>query len=57
MYVNEPSSDVRGEWRPWAGAPENYDLSIAALVAIGTMSADIAGTLSIKFQARAKMRS
>ena len=32
-------------WRPWAGAPENYELSIAALVANGTMNADIAGTL------------
>jgi hypothetical protein len=32
-------------WNPWAGAPENYHLSIAALVANGTMDADVAGTL------------
>lgn len=33
------------EWIPWAGAPENYRLSMADLVANGTMSADVAGTL------------
>jgi hypothetical protein len=32
-------------WNPWAGAPGNYHLSIAALVANGTMDAEIAGTL------------
>ena len=32
-------------WQPWAGAPENYKLSIAALVQNGTMDAEIAGTL------------
>lgn len=32
-------------WNPWAGAPGNYHLSIAALVANGTMDADVAGTL------------
>lgn len=32
-------------WNPWAGAPDNYNLSIAALVANGTMDAAIAGTL------------
>src|SRR4051812_17272011 len=35
----------RREWQPWAGTPENYKLSIAELVANGTMDADIAGTL------------
>ena len=32
-------------WIPWAGAPENYHLSIADLVANGTMDAKVAGTL------------
>jgi hypothetical protein len=32
-------------WQPWAGTPENYKLSIAALVQNGTMDAQIAGTL------------
>jgi hypothetical protein len=32
-------------WNPWAGTPENYRLSIADLVANGTMDAEIAGTL------------
>jgi hypothetical protein len=32
-------------WNPWAGAPGNYSLSIAALVANGTMDASVAGTL------------
>ena len=35
----------RGSWIPWAGAPENYQLSIADLVANGTLDADVAGTL------------
>jgi hypothetical protein len=32
-------------WLPWAGAPENYKLSMAELVHNGTMDAEIAGTL------------
>ena len=32
-------------WNPWAGSAENYRLSIADLVANGTMDAAIAGTL------------
>ena len=32
-------------WNPWAGSAENYRLSIAELVANGTMDASIAGTL------------
>ena len=32
-------------WNPWAGTPENYRLSIADLVANGTMDAEVAGTL------------
>lgn len=32
-------------WNPWAGAPGNYNLSIAALVANGTMDTAIAATL------------
>ena len=32
-------------WNPWAGAPDNYHLSIADLVANGTMDAEVAGTL------------
>ena len=32
-------------WNPWAGTPENYRLSIADLVANGTLDAEIAGTL------------
>ena len=32
-------------WNPWAGSAENYRLSIAELVANGTMDAAIAGTL------------
>ena len=35
----------RGAWIPWAGAPENYRLSIADLVANGTLDANVAGTL------------
>jgi hypothetical protein len=35
----------RGSWIPWAGAPENYHLSIADLVVNGTMDAEVAGTL------------
>ena len=35
----------QGAWIPWAGAPENYHLSIADLVANGTMDAEVAGTL------------
>lgn len=35
----------RRAWIPWAGAPENYSLSIADLVTNGTMDAHIAGTL------------
>ncbi|HEX5370268.1 MAG TPA: hypothetical protein VFY10_12710 [Dehalococcoidia bacterium] len=33
------------EWNPWAGTTENYRISIAALVANGTMDAEVAGTL------------
>ena len=32
-------------WNPWAGTPENYHLSIAGLVANGTLDAEVAGTL------------
>ena len=35
----------RSSWIPWAGAPENYHLSIADLVANGTLDAEVAGTL------------
>jgi hypothetical protein len=36
---------MNGNWNPWAGTPENYRLSIADLVANGTLDAEIAGTL------------
>lgn len=35
----------RRAWVPWAGAPENYRLSMAALAANGTLDSEVAGTL------------
>jgi hypothetical protein len=45
--MNRGTGSRRGpaNWQPWAGTPENYKLSIAALVQNGTMDAEIAGTL------------
>src|SRR5215207_4880306 len=45
--MNRGMGSRRGpaNWQPWAGTPENYKLSIAALVQNGTMDAETAGTL------------
>ncbi len=47
MERNRDAARGRGpsNWRPWAGTPDNYEISIAQLVENGTMDAEIAGTL------------